>query len=300
VSSGSDLLRASVCICTRDRPEELGRALASAIASRPPVHQIVVADDSDGGETERLVRTHESDIAYVRGPRTGLGANRNAAIDAANGNFLLFLDDDAVLGESFLATMETKLGAVPPSQRPRTILAGTELNQGRTVVPNEQDLLGFQSRPYRRGEALRTVVINAALFPRELFDRVRFDPRLKYGLDEVDLTTQAVACGYRIVPCFEASNSHFPSDLGREGYGEAAIAARLYVTLKRRRFTEGSRLRGWTGFGLAAAHAYLAACKRYGPRAGTRLGNRTLKAAWSDYEKYKRGQGLSGGEGSVV
>ena len=142
-------------------------------------------------------------------------------------------------------------------------------------------------------------MINAALFPRELFDRVRFDPRLKYGLDEVDLTTQAVACGYRIVPCFEASNSHFPSDLGREGYGEAAIAARLYVTLKRRRFTEGSRLRGWTGFGLAAAHAYLAACKRYGPRAGTRLGNRTLKAAWSYYEKYKRGQGLSGGEGSA-
>jgi GT2 family glycosyltransferase len=299
VSTDPSLLRASVCICTRDRPEELGRALASTIASRPAAHQIVVADDSDGGETERLVRAQGAEIAYVRGPRTGLGANRNAAIEAADGDFLLFLDDDAVLGESFLATMEAKLGTVPPSQRRRTILAGTELNRGRTVVPNEQDLLGFQSRPYRRGEALRTVVINAALFPRELFDRVRFDPRLKYGLDEVDLTTQAVACGYRIVPCFEASNSHFPSALGRESYGEAAIAARLYVTLKRRRFTEGSRLRAWAGFGLAAAHAYLAACRRFGPKAGTQLGNRTLKAAWRDYEKYKRGRG-PGGEGSVA
>jgi glycosyltransferase involved in cell wall biosynthesis len=299
VSTGSPLLRASVCICTRDRPEELGRALASAIASRPPTHQIVVADDSDGGESERLVRGQDADITYVRGPRTGLGANRNAAIDAAEGDFLLFLDDDAVLGESYLATMEAKLETVPPAQRSRTILAGTELNRGRTVVPNEQDLLGFQSRPYRQGEELRTVVINAALFPRGLFDQVRFDPRLKYGLDEVDLTTQAVARGYRIVPCFEASNSHFPSTLGREGYGEAAVAARLYVTLKRRRFTEGSRLRGWSGFGLAAAHSYLAACKRYGPRAGTRLGNRTLRAAWRDYEIYKRRRGLSG-EGTVA
>lgn len=292
-------LRASVCICTRDRPEELDRALASVIASRPAAHQIVVADDSGGEESEHLVRAQEAEIIYVRGPRTGLGANRNAAIEAADGDFLLFLDDDAVLGESFLATMEAKLGAVPSSQRRQTILAGTELNRGRTVVPNEQDLLGFQSRPYRRGEALRTVVINAALFPRELFDQVRFDPRLKYGLDEVDLTTQAVACGYRIVPCFEASNSHFPSALGREGYSEAATAARLYVTLKRRRYTEGSRLRGWTGFGLAAVHAYLAACRRYGLRAGTQLGNRTLKAAWRDYEKYKRGRGL-GGEGTVA
>jgi GT2 family glycosyltransferase len=299
VSGEAPRLRASVCICTRNRPEELDRALASAIASRPAAHQIVVADDSDGGETERLVRGRATEIVYVRGPRTGLGANRNVALDAADGDFLLFLDDDAVLGESFLATMEAKLGTVPPAQRRRTILAGTELNRGRTVVPNEQDLLGFQSRPYRRGEALRTVVINAALFPRELFDQVRFDPRLQYGLDEVDLTTQAVARGYRIVPCFEASNSHFPSALGREGYGEAAIAARLYVTLKRRRFTEGSRLRGWSGFGLAAAHAYLAACRRYGLRAGTQLGNRTLKAAWRDYEKYKRGQGL-GEEGTVA
>lgn len=296
----SSNLRASVCICTRDRPEELGRALASAIASRPPPHQIVVADDSDGEEAECLVRAQEAEIVYVRGPRTGLGANRNVAIDAADGDFLLFLDDDAVLGESFLATMEARLATVPPSQRRRTILAGTELNRGRTVVPNEQDLLGFQSRPYRQGEALRTVVINAALFPRELFDRVRFDPRLKYGLDEVDVTTQAVACGYRIVPCFEASNSHFPSALGRETYGEAAIAARLYVTLKRRRYTEGSRLRGWTGFGLAVAHAYLAACGQYGPRVGTQLGNRTLKSAWRDYERYKRGRRLGGGEGTVA
>lgn len=299
MSTASPRLRASVCICTRDRPEELERALASAIASRPAAHQIVVADDSAGEETERLVRSHEAKIDYVRGPRTGLGANRNAAIDAAEGDFLLFLDDDAVLGESFLAKMEAKLSTVPPSQRRHTILAGTERKGGRTVAPNEQDLLGFQSRPYRRGEALRTVVINAALFPRELFDRVRFDPRLKYGLDEVDLTTQAVACGYRIVPCFEASNSHFPSSLGREGYGEAAIAARLYVTLKRRRYTEGSRLRGWTGFGLAAAHAYLAASRRYGLWAGTQLATRTLRAAWRDYEKFKRGRG-PGGEGMVA
>ena len=249
-------------------------------------------------ESARLVRAHppQSSTRAAPAPASAPTATRH---HAATGDYLLFLDDDACSARaSWRQEGAFWTRAVIPSDGPRHPRAAPS-SSGHTVVPNEQSLLGFQSRPYRQGEALRTVVINAALFPRELFDRVRFDPRLKYGLDEVDLTTQAVACGYRIVPCFEASNLHFPSALGREGYGEAAIAARLYVTLKRRRYTESSRLRGWAGFGLAAAHAYLAACRRYGPRAGTQLGDRTLKAAWRDYEKYKRGRGLSG-EGTVA
>lgn len=285
-------LRPSICICTRNRPDQLRQALASIAASKLAPRQIVVADDSDGDETEALVAAWAVPITYVHGPRTGLGANRNAAIAAADGDFLLFLDDDAALGEQFLSEMERRLEAIPPGRRGRTILAGTEINRGHTVVPNEQDLLGFQSRPYREGEPLRTVVINATLFPRELFDQVRFDPSLIYGFDEVDFTTQAVASGFEIVPCFDASNLHFPSELGRENYGEAATAARLYITLKRRRFTDRSRLRAWLGFVVAAAHAELASVRRLGPRAGTRTANRAIATAWSDYQAYKRTRGL--------
>jgi GT2 family glycosyltransferase len=292
------VLRPSICICTRNRPEDLRRALASIAASSPPAHQIVVADDSDGDATEALVAANEIAITYVRGPRTGLGGNRNAAIGAAEGNFLLFLDDDALLGEEFLAKMERRLGAVPPDRRGRTILAGTEINRGHTVVPNEQGMLGFQSRPYRTGEPLRTVVINATLFPRELFDRVRFDPSLVYGFDEVDFTTQAVAAGFEIVPCFDASNMHLPSELGRGDYSGAATAARLYVTLKRRRWTESSPARAWLGFAVAAAHVELASVRRLGPRAGFAAANRAIATAWGDYRSYKRRRKL--GEGGVV
>lgn len=281
-------LRASICICTHNRPEDLGRALASIAASQVPPHQVVVADDSDGDETETLVAGWAAPITYVRGPRIGLGANRNAAIAAAEGDHILFLDDDALLGKEFLAKMSRRLEAVPPGRRGRIILAGTEVNRGQTVVPNEQDLLGFQSRPYRAGEPLHTVVINAALFPRALFDRVRFDPSLIYGLDEVDFTSQAVAAGFEIVPCFEVSNFHFPSELGREHYDEAATAARLYVTLKRRRFTEDASLRAWFGFLVSAAHVEFASVRRLGPRAGTAAAHRAVATALGDYRTYKR------------
>jgi glycosyltransferase involved in cell wall biosynthesis len=282
------VLRASICICTRNRPDDLRKALASIAASRPAPHQVVVADDSDGDETEALVADADLPITYVRGPRVGLGANRNAAIDAAEGDQLLFLDDDALLGEDFLARMERRLEAMAPGRRRRTILAGTEINRGHTVLPNEQDLLGFQSRAYRQGEPLRTVVINATLFPRGLFDRVRFDPGLVYGYDEVDFTTQAVAAGFEIVPCFDASNMHFPSAVGRQNYSEAATAARLYVTLKRRRFTDRTPARAWLGFAAAAAHVELASARRLGPRRGIGAANRAIATAWGDYRAYAR------------
>jgi glycosyltransferase involved in cell wall biosynthesis len=289
------VLRPSICICTRNRPDDLRRALASIVSSDPPAHQIVVADDSDGDATEALVAASEASITYVRGPRTGLGGNRNAAIAAAEGNFLLFLDDDALLGDGFLAKMVRRLEAVPAAVRGRTILAGTEINRGQTVTPNEQGLLGFQSRPYRAGEPLRTVVINATLFPRELFEQVRFDPSLVYGYDEVDFTTQAVAEGFEIVPCFEASNLHFPSELGRSEYGTNATAARLYVTLKRRRWTERSPARAWLGFAAAAAHVELTSVRRLGPRAGVLAANRAIATALSDYRTFRRARALDVG-----
>ncbi len=292
-------MRPSICVCTRNRPDELRRALASVIASNPAAHQIVVADDSDDDVTEAMVALTDAAITYVRGPRAGLGANRNAAVAAADGDFLLFLDDDGLLGDEFMAKMEQRFEAVPPERRARTILAGTGIEHGRVVVPNEQGLLGFQSRPYRAGEPLRTVVINATLFPRELFDRVRFDPGIVYGFDEVDFTTQAVAAGFEILPCFDASNLHLPSEIGRQNYSEAATAARLYVTLKRRRWTERSRARAWLGFGVAAAHVELASIRRLGPRAGVATANRAIANAWAHYRAYKRGRNL-GPEGAVA
>ncbi len=144
------------------------------------------------------------------------------------------------------------------------------------------------------------MVINATLFPRGLFDRVRFDTRLKYGYDEVDFTTQAVASGFQIVPCFEASNFHLPSEVGRQDYVEAATAARLYVTLKRRRWTERSWLRGWLGFALAAAHVELASARRLGLRPGVRAANQAIAIAWRDYGAYKRERRQGEKKGAAV
>jgi glycosyltransferase involved in cell wall biosynthesis len=263
-ASKSGTLDVSVCICTRDRPTELRRALDSIAASSVAPTQVVVSDDGEDGTAAEVAAAHPLEIAYTTGPRAGLGANRNHAITVATAGYLLFLDDDGTMGERFLERVGAALEALEPGDRGRAIVTGADIEDGRVVMPNDQGLLGFQSRPYRPGEPLHTVVINAALFPRRVFEQTSFDTNLKYGFDEVDVTTQAVARGYAIVPCFEAVNYHFPSTVGRDDYRSLASASRLYVTLKRRRWTEGARLRGWLGFALAVAHLYAAAVKRSG------------------------------------
>ncbi len=276
---------ASVCICTRNRPAELRRALDSIAASSRQPTQVIVSDDGDEDGAAALVAAHPLPIVYTAGPRSGLGANRNHAITVATGDYLLFLDDDGALGETFLEQVGRVLGGLDPERRARAIVTGADIEDGRLVTPNDQGLLGFQSRAYKPGAPLHTVVINAALFPRRLFEDVGFDPNLRYGFDEVDITTQAVARGFTIVPCFDAVNYHFPSPVGRAEYRDQASASRLYVTLKRRRWTEGSRLRAWFGFVLGVAHLFAASVKRRGP-AGIGDARRTVGLARTHYAAF--------------
>lgn len=275
-------IQASVCICTRNRPHELRRALESIQRSRTRVSQVVVSDDSDDEQTRRMIAVAFPHIDYTTGPRRGLGANRNRAVRHATGTHVVFLDDDAELDDGFLDSVEKRLAGLPRSMCQRTIVTGLESKLGVKILPNEQDLLGFQRRRYRSGEPLRTVVMNATLFPRGLFDAVQFDPQLNYGYDEVDLTTRAVAHGFEIVACFDAINRHIPSPKNRDEYRPFTDASRLYVTLKRRRQTEGSWLRGWGGFWLAVIHAHLAAIKRRG-LPGIREARRTVAHARAYY-----------------
>lgn len=279
----------SVCICTRNRPEELHQALTSVSQSYFIPGQVVVSDDSDDDRAASIVAkaTHQIPVVYTRGPRLGLGANRNHVLSLATGEYVLFLDDDAELGRDFLGEMRDYLKRIDAERRTKTIITGAEIQSGRTITPSKQGLLGFQSSPYRLGESLQTVVINAALFPRGLFDHVQFDPQLIYGCDEVDITTQAVALGYEIVPCFTAVNYHHHSPLGRSEYRSFTDASRLYVTLKRRLWTEGSYLRGWSGFGLAIVHVYLASLKRSGTP-GLSEARRTVAQAWLYYTNFVR------------
>lgn len=91
---------ATLVIVTRNRCDELRRALVSATAQDAPVEVIVVDDGSDDA-TAQMVRTEFPDVVLVRfETRAGLVVRRNDAAKLANGDVIVSIDDDAVFSST--------------------------------------------------------------------------------------------------------------------------------------------------------------------------------------------------------
>ncbi|MFY4814168.1 glycosyltransferase family 2 protein [Haloarcula sp. AONF1] len=88
----------SVIIPTYDQPNELRRALASAINQSHDKVEIIVVDDGSSDETQavakRAANSNESVTAQRHLRNRGGAAARNTGIAAANGDVLAFLDSD--------------------------------------------------------------------------------------------------------------------------------------------------------------------------------------------------------------
>jgi GT2 family glycosyltransferase len=254
-------MNVTACIPTRNRPDDLAQCLDSIATSSIPVAEIVVSDDSTDERTHDLVAEKYPHVKYVFGPRKGLGPNRNSAIAAASGEWILFLDDDARLGPDFLAEM---VRARYANADHRIIFTGIEKQVTGLVFPNDQNFLGFQKRSYGSNRTVNTVVINATLFPAALFKEMLFDPRLIYGYDEVDIASCARGAGYRIMLVPSAVNLHFPSPLNRDYYSSHTEAARIYVTFKRYARAEGRPLKALLFLALSFLHSLAHHVKRQG------------------------------------
>ena len=105
---------ASILIPTRRRREYLATALAS-VAGQAAEHGaeiVVVEDDPADAETERLARAHGARYVAL-GERRGLNVARNAAVAAAAGDLLCFLDDDVAVWPGWLAALLAAAAANP-------------------------------------------------------------------------------------------------------------------------------------------------------------------------------------------
>jgi len=254
-----------VCVCTRNRTTELARTLASLSRSTYPIAQVVVSDDGHDGATEAVCRAAEVDVDYVLGPQRGLGANRNRALAAVRSDLVVFLDDDCLLLPDFLdAAVARMRSAEQRHGDERVIVSGRERNRGHLISAGDQTFLGFQSRLYASDERLRSIVINATVFPASVFGRLAFDPQLVYGYEEVDLATRAAASGWVIVHCDDAINDHRPSPRGRDDYDRHVEASRLYVTLRRYARTDRAPLRAAAFAIVAPGHVAAANIRRRG------------------------------------
>lgn len=225
----------AICICTRHREDDLWKALQSIADSPRMPEQVIVSDDGVDGRTSEAVVAEFPFAFYQRGPRIGLGANRNACLAVVKTAFVCFIDDDVTLPPSFMP-LAYQLCEANAKKSPQPLVSGIEFKH---VVPGEPpiriephnaDFWGFQ-RVKPTGE-LKAMVINAGIFPMSLFRKALFDPLLRYGSEEIDMIRHAYSLGYRVEFRPELWVNHYPSPVNRDEYASVVDASRMYTTAK--------------------------------------------------------------------
>ncbi len=97
------------------RPRFFGEALASARAQRHPNLEIVVGDDSPGGEIAQAVKAAaDPRIRYERHePALGFAGNFTRLFEVSRGPFVKFLNDDDVLHPDCVPRLLSPMRARP-------------------------------------------------------------------------------------------------------------------------------------------------------------------------------------------
>lgn len=269
-------------LCTRNRPDDLRRCLASVAAQRRPPSRVLVVDGSDGGETRSLVERINRE-AWLREPVTllrtgpGIGAARNLGLRHATRDVVHFVDDDVVLEpgyfEAIMGVFEdpgrdgvagvggviTDLSYPPPTTIERWLmLAGDE----GTVLPSGR--IGLIRRPERPID-VEWLPGCSMSFARSLLPPDPFDARLARTIEaeDVEMTYRLSRSG-RLVVVPEARLEHHESPIDRH---DGLTRTRLelparYVRVRRR----VGRLRPaafwWSAFGQLGYFAALGVVRR--------------------------------------
>lgn len=166
----------SVVICTYNRQDLLADVIASLRAQTYPSdrYEILVVDNAstDGtrAEVERLQKLDGHPVRYIDESRPGQSYARNTGAERAEGDIVVYIDDDAIATPGWLATLAQAF-----EQDPGIACAG-----GRIVVAWESEepdwflprFEGFFGGTRRLGEVARDLTPKESLIGMNLAVRI--------------------------------------------------------------------------------------------------------------------------------
>ncbi len=185
----------SVLIATQNRGNVVGRAIRSAEALTYPDVEIIVVDDASADDTPAVLATDFPHVRVIRNERSlGVGGARAVGLDAAHGDILVSLDDDAYFighdaGQRIAERFESMpdLGALCfQVEAPDGSIRQREIPRRDKRMPTENEELG-----YFLGGA-------AALRISALREVGGFPSDTRYAAEEADISFRLAAAGYRV------------------------------------------------------------------------------------------------------
>lgn len=225
----------SILICTRNRAQHLHETLCSVSQLAIPEHldpELLVVDNGSTDSTADVLSdspVEHMPVRVVEEPQKGVAHARNAALRAAQGRILLWLDDD----------VRVPVGWMEPMVRP--ILEGTaDVVAGKVVLAPHLQKPWMQ--PFHRTalastesidpEAPKNIISANMAWARSVLEKVPgFDPELGPGsrvgaLEDTLFSWQLRQAGYQISMVTRvAVEHHFDEQrLTRDSFIRSAIA----------------------------------------------------------------------------
>jgi|TARA_B100001094_G_scaffold19688_2_gene16778 GT2 family glycosyltransferase len=133
----------SVVIPTYERPDDLAKCLGSLSKENQksaPSFELIVTDDSCSDLCRNIVKKNFSLVSWGKGKQNGPAGNRNAGVARAQGEWVVFIDDDCIAQPDYLSSyykaikenssVEVLEGRIFPDRSRRTWAEGCPENSG--------------------------------------------------------------------------------------------------------------------------------------------------------------------------
>ena len=213
----------AIVICTRDRPTDLVRCLASLEDQSVQPDEVLIVLGSPESCPPNLADRTKLPIRHIESFEHNISKARNAGISAATSALVLFIDDDAQARDGWIQAYLNAFDAdpaswaiggdvydsrpSPPSQAAIEFSRGLISPTGRQI-PISTGSLDTQPRGY-----VQTVKgCNFAIRRQQVIELGGFDPFFAFGFDESDLMLTIQAAGARVVhePKAAVDHAHTP------------------------------------------------------------------------------------------
>lgn len=185
----------TVAVCTRDRPDDMAKCLASLVALRATPLEIIVVDNAPATDaTERLVKDRFPQFRYVREDTPGLDHARNRAIVESRGEIVAYTDDDVMVDPGWTEALARVFAEDPAIGLVTGLIEPAELETEAQLLFERYGGFGRGcARTYlqsRRGAPMTWNLVGAGqlgaganmAIRRSLFEEIgHFDPALDVG-----------------------------------------------------------------------------------------------------------------------
>lgn len=183
----------SVVICTYNRRDYLERAIDYIRFQTSSDFEVIIVDGPSDDGTKDFLNGISDDVRVFHNPERNLSISRNIGIEAASGDIVAFIDDDAIPFDDWIENIldeYNRQSTLVAGIGGPVFYAGTLKYQCEDIAFNDEAVTHVNVSPEKvNGDTwYRSLLGTNSTFPRsKLLEIGGFDEEYDYFLDETDL-----------------------------------------------------------------------------------------------------------------